>query len=488
MSGVWSVQRALASLFAAIALPTCVMLALLTPLGQVADEPAHVLRVASLLHGQWIGRRAPALTEDGTMRLRAGLDADQAIFGVQSGPEQHKLVQDDASRANAQNWAGFQYFYPIPSVAIYTPTFYIPAAIGMSLAKQAGAGPFIATYAARLANAACFITLGFAALLLARRGQALLFCTLMFPMTVSLAASVNQDGMIIGTSVLAAALLTRSAVPTMAGAALPQSSPYWIAALLLACIVAAKPPYAPLLLGLLIPLPRMRDWWQLRRPLMLRCAVVGLVLLPGLLWGWFAVTTVATAFSKPPYEAGPLWIGPRPALFDETNAAAQLAILMAKPLRFLSIPWTTIIHDPALLPSAVGVLGWLNVVLPDALYLLWYTAVPVALLCDLIAPRAGTRHGGLADLALGVVAAAACVLGIYLSQYLSWTVVGNATVQGPSGRYLLPILPFLALSLPVFGLRGGERWRAGLAAVPAVAALAGVAVLPPVIVYAMVLR
>lgn len=486
-AGAWSIRRALAVLFVVVALPTCTSLALLTPLGQVADEPAHVLRAASLLHGQWIGRRGP-FVENGTTRIRAGLDVDQAIFGVQSGSERTKLTLEDMTRAREQGWAGFRYFYPIPSVAIYMPAFYGPAVVGMGAAKLAGAGPFVATYAARLANVASSVALGLAALLLARRGHALLFCTLMLPMTLSLAASVNQDGQIIAASVLAAALLTRSDVPTAAGPTLPRGAAFWVAGLLLACIAAVKPPYAPLLALLLLPLPPVRDWPALRRPLLGRIAVVVLLLLPGLLWSWLAVSHVATPFPKLPYEPGPLWTGPRPALFDETNPAAQLGILLAEPLRILSLPWTSLIHDPNLLRSAVGVLGWLNVPLPGTLYTLWWTAVPAALLCDLMARRTGGRQGSLAGFALGLAAAAACVLGIYLSQYLSWTLVGNPTVQGPSGRYFLPILPFLALSLPVFKARGGGWLRAGLAAVPVTAALAGAAVLPPWIVYAMILR
>ena len=66
--------------------------------------------------------------------------------------------------------------------------------------------------------------------------------------------------------------------------------------------------------------------------------------------------------------------------------------------------------------------------------------------------------------------------------------MGNPTVQGPSGRYLLPILPFLALSLPVLRVRGGGWLRAGLVVVPVAAALAGAAVLPALVVQAMVLR
>ncbi len=486
-AGTWSVRRALAVLFTAVALPTCTTLALLTPLGQVADEPAHVLRVASLLHGQWIGRRA-SVVEEGKTRIRAGLDVDQAVLGVQAGFLRPKPTQEDVARAWEQDWAGFLDFYPIASVAIYMPAFYGPAVVGMGVAKGAGAGPFVATYAARLANTACFVALGLAALLLARRGHALLFCTLMFPMTVSLAASVNQDGLLIAASVLAAALLTRSDLPTAAGPVLPRGAAFWTAGLLLAGVAAVKPPYAPLLALLLLPLPPARNWLRLRKQPLLRAAAVVVLLLPGLLWSWRAVSTVATPFPKPPYEPGPLWKGPRPALFDETSPAAQLGILLAHPLRVLSIPWTTIIHDPALLPSAVGVLGWLTVLLPDALYTLWYVAVPAALLCDLMSRRTGPRQGSLAGLALGLAAAAACVLGIYLSQYLSWTIVGNPTVQGPSGRYLLPILPLLALSLPSFRVRGGGWLRAGLAMVPVAAALAGAAVLPPLIVQAMILR
>ena len=483
-----TLRRALALLFAVLALPTCLVLALVTPLGQVADEPAHVMRAASLLHGQWIGRRAPALMGNGTMRVMAGLDVDQAVLGVQGGPNQPKLAFDLVEWRREQGWAGFLYFYHIPSVSIYAPTFYAPAAAGMAAAKLAGAGPFVATYAARLANTALFAAMGLAALLLARRGHALLFCTLSLPIALSLAGSVNQDGLLIAASALAAALLTRSAPMAATGPALPRTRSYWAAALLLTLIVMAKPPYAPLLVGLLFPLPSVRAWLRLRRPLLLRAAVVVAALLPGLLWGWFAVSTVATPYDRPPYEAGPLWPGPRPAVFDGTNAAAQLQVLLAEPSRFVTLPWTTIIHDRALLRSTVGVLGWLDILLPPALYALWYLAVPAALLCDLMTRRGNRAEGSASQFLLGLAACVACVFGIYLSQYLSWTAVGHTDVQGPSGRYLLPLLPFVALSLPLIPVPGGSRLRAALA-VPAIVAVGvGLAVLPPLIVHATILR
>ena len=248
------------------------MLAALTPLGRVADEPAHALRAASLLHGQWIGRRAPVIMPGGAERVMAGLDADGALLGVQGGSDRPKLLQDHADWSRAQVWAGTRRFHEAANVAVYMPVFYAPAAVGMGVARAAGAGPFGATYAARMVNVACFAALGLAALLLARRGHALLFCTLTLPMTLSLAGSVNQDGLIIGSSALAAALLSRGA------ASAPPGWAYWAAAVLLACIVAVKPPYAPLLAGLLLPLPPVRAWPRLRGPLLSQAP-------SGLAWG-----------------------------------------------------------------------------------------------------------------------------------------------------------------------------------------------------------
>ena len=80
------------------------------------------------------------------------------------------------------------------------------------------------------------------------------------------------------------------------------------------------------------------------------------------------------------------------------------------------------------------------------------------------------------------------MLGLYLLQYLFWTPVGHTEVQGVQGRYVLPILPLLALCLPAFNLKGGGRLRAALVVLPAAAVAAGVAVLPPVVVHAMILR
>lgn len=463
--------RVWAALFFVMAFATGAPLSLLTPLGQVGDEPAHALRVASLLHGQWVGRRAPALIGGGEMRVMAGLDGDVALFQVQSVPGWPPLDAARLANAREQAWTGTLTFFQVPSTAIYMPAFYAPAAAGMALAKLLGAGPFAALHAARLANLICFALAGVAALLWARRGHALMFCTLTLPMTLNLAASVNQDGLLLAACVLAAALLSRGDRPGP-----PRGAAYWSAALLLACIIAVKPPYAPLLAGLLLPLPPLREWPRLRGGLPQRVCVAVLAVAPALFWSALVAAVAFTPFDRPLYEAGPLWPGPRPAPFIGTDPSAQLQVLMANPALPVTLAFEGVARDlDGLLLSAVGVLGWLAILLPPGLYKLWALALGSALLHDVVAPR---RPGALAGFAVLAAAAALYIVTVYTGQYLSWTTVGSATVEGVQGRYMLPLIPLLAAFLPGLGLPGGHVLRLALMLLPIAAAATGVVVLP----------
>lgn len=459
---------ALAVAFAILVVPLALVLALLTPPGQVADEIAHLLRADALTRGQIIGERRILTSPDGGVRRDAGVFADPALvrLGATVPDPRGSLTRAAWEEAEALRWAGAPVFFQISPIAIYMPAFYLPAAVGLGAARLAGSEPLAAFYAARLGNVCAFAAMGCLALAAARRGRAILFCVLALPMTVSLAASCNQDGLIIAAATLAAALLTARSPARTA----------W-AAMLIGCIVAVKPPYFPLTAALLTPLPLWRD----RAILLRRCGLAGLTLLPALAWTAYAMAFVSAPSDRPPYAPGPLWPGDPATRFAATDPAAQLASLLAHPAAAFTLPWTTIIHDPNLLHTAIGVLGWLTIPLPGWLYALWMGAGGAALAGG-VADPAGPR---LRDMALLGAAACACIWGVYLSQYLVWTDVGALRIDGPQGRYWLPVLPLLALGLPGFG----RACLARLAVLPAlVAALAGSAVVPLLIVQAFYLR
>jgi len=462
----------LPALFLLVAGQLGVFLALAVPLGQVPDETTHITRAESLLRGEILGHRELTPTADNHLHLQQGIDADPGLqmVGGQMAGGAATLTQADWDRAKAQPWFG-PAFLSIGTIASYWPVFYAPAAVGIGLAKAAGESPFNAFRVARMANLATFLLLGTAALLLARRGQALLFCTLSVPMTLNLAASANQDGLIIAASALAAALLT---LPGRAGHR--HDLPRLAAAALLGSIAMAKPPYLPLVGVLLLPFPpwRQRRVWLQRLGLGLLAAAATLA--------WVAVTLrgVSTPGIRMPAEAGPLWPGPRPAVFSGMDMGAQLRVLLAKPTRLLTLPWRSQLHDRQVWREAVGVLGHLNVRLPPWLYWLWALSLAAAALADAVGRRAGAAVLPWRQAAWPLLCVAAAWLGIYLSQYLTWSPVGNALIDGAQGRYLLPLLPVLALALP--SLPAVPALRVAAATFPAAACLAGAAAVPVVII------
>lgn len=463
--------------YLAIGLPSVLMMALLVPLGQVADEPAHLTRAAALADGQWVGHRAPSPQPDGSAPVVPGVDVDPAIDALSPwiGARLHQAAPD---RAAAPGWTGERRFVALHTIATYMPAFYVPTALGFGAAKLAGADPLGAALAGRVAGGLAVLLVGALALRIAVQGQAILFAVLAVPMTLSLAASFNQDALIVAASALAAACMTRVVAEQLLDRVGTASHAGAVAAL--ALVVAAKPPYAPLAAMLLVPLPvwnRRLD----RRLAATQALGLALALLPALLWGWFVIRGLTAPIPRPAYEAGPLWPGARPATFRATDPAAQLGVLLAKPFRLVGVPWhylTSANHLRGLFQGAVGILGWLDIFLPTRFYYAWLAAFALSLWALVrpvgpVPPRAAARY---AEGALLVLAAMAALWGVLLSQYLSWSDVGQVSIDGPQGRYLLPILPLLALLPP----RDGRRLvpsdlRAGWA--PALMALVGIGVL-----------
>ncbi len=199
-------------------------------------------------------------------------------------------------------------------------------------------------------------------------------------MAVSLGASINQDGLLIAASALAAALASRG----------PEEGHARLGAAVLICAVATvKLPY--LVLGAMLLLPLSGGW----RPFRAKFGPLVLAALPALAWTGYAMWAIATPVPWPPYPAGPLWPGPPGTTFEGTNPAAQLGVLGAEPLRAVILPFHTIATDFWLASETVGVLGWLVIPLPRWLYAVWAVAAGCAIGADgLERPRAAGALGG----------------------------------------------------------------------------------------------
>ncbi len=444
--------------------PVCIALALIVPPGEVADEAAHLARAAALMNGEFVGHRESVRYSDGSTHVAAGVRIDPAW--------------DEVTRSRPKNFTGGLYpldgepdargriFVPLYTVGTYPPFLYVPAAAGLAAGRVLGLAPEACVYLGRLANATATVVIALAALALARRGRAAFFALLALPMTLSLAASFNQDALIIALSALAAALLTPR--PFTGPGAGPRLSG---AILCIALVALAKPPYAALAAMLLVSVSGDGESRQMGR----RLAAAVLAVLPAAIWTVAATATVATPVPRYAYEAGPLWSGPRPATFTATDPKAQGQILLEEPLRLLTLPGHFlggIKHLIVLAKGAIGIFGWLDRFLPDPLYLLWVVALVVPLV---LANRTGPPPPWPERLLLPL-AALACLWLVVLSQYATWTNVGENRIDGPQGRYLLPLVPMLILAFARLrpGPEGGRRWPALLPVAAAAVDLAAV--------------
>lgn len=467
----------LPSLFILVAAPTLVFFALFVPPGEVPDEVAHILRADSVRHGQIAGFRRPWVDKQGDPAVDVAVRADMGLlaagFAFTPGtPLASKHVtRTHLERLQALPWANRLEPVSVPNTAVYPPLLYVPSAAGMQAAKWMGHGPYDAILGGRLANALAYILLGVAALGVARRGRAVLFGVLCLPMSLSLAASVNQDGLVIACAGLAGALLTQ------------QRRFAWWSGVVVFCLAAMAKPYL-LPLACLVPATVPG---RLRGNMRSVAAGFAVAVTPALAWALAMGLLVAAPFVRGPAQlAGPLWAGPAGTLFATTNPGEQLRILLASPDHLITLPmqsaWS---KGEWLWREALGVLGTLDVILPLQSYDVWGWALAVAVLAGLVASRKREPQdeGGLVTSILALFGALAAGWAIYVLQYLSWTRVGEVLVDGVQGRYFLPIaaLALPVALLPLFRLPAATVVRASLSLPVAVVAVTGLASLPALV-------
>ncbi len=382
---------------------------------QNADEANHLYRADQISHLGLLAQRLPDGEQGGY--VDAGLPDAAARFSAIPFHVDRKV-----SRAmyRPQGW-GSPVAVGFPNTAIYPPSFYLPQALVLAVARASHRTVLQGVLAARFASAGATILLGTAAIALAGGAETWLFTLLLLPMSLSLTAAASQDAPLLGCTALAAALAGRLRRQGDVSALL-------VAALLLATVGMARPPYAGFALLLLAA----------RAALRIRLAAIALALAPVLGWTLLNGPHVVLPFSP----------------------AAQARGLIAAPWRLFSIlPATLRMHGPALLRSFIGEPGWLDVDLPRAYHLLACLVLAAASLLSFGRGRScqfqPMRPWRLAEWTglLGILAAAG---GVMLVQYLTWTATGAAAIEGLQGRYFIP--PALMLAALADGGPPRARW------------------------------
>ena len=373
--------------------------------------------------------------------MNAGATANIGLLDILVSPQPRVLFPAGAAqteawrKAAATHWSDTSY-WPTQMVE-YMPLFYIPAALTLWTGEKCGISPLQTLFLGRLVMLSVFLALGTAALWHAKAGAPLLFAVLTLPTTLNLGASYNQDGLIIASCALAAALLARERAGIGRG--------WLVGVAALSCVLCAKSPYAPLLGCGLLPLAAPGRWR--------RAAFVLLAALPPALWLWHITRFGFIDYLHPPYHPGPLWPGPRDIWLTDVQPRYNIAVLRSNPALILILPVRSLLWLwPTVWPLALGMVG-----LDHGLLAPWEYPCLVAALLTAALGAVDTAPEGWRPADAGFAAAAifAAFLGMELSLYITYDTAGVANIIGVESRYYLPLLPFFIFLLPALGLLPG---------------------------------
>lgn len=415
--------RSDAWLYAAIALPVAILFAFLTPPFQSPDEVGHYWRATSIA----MGDLAPTMVDGrpGALIPNDARDLVAVLWMEMAGKD---LRFDRSKFQLAHRLQPSEERMRVSFPAFYTAVPYTPQAVALFAGRWTQRPTLVSFYAGRVMNAVFGVLLVMLAMRLLPEAAWVFGSLGLTPMFLYLAGSFSADVVTTGLAFCAtAAALRPIGVPSnpLRRATLP---------ILAGLLSLAKPGYA---LITLLCIPKLRERSErLSVALALIAATIG-----GL---------IATAYARAAYY---------PLRADVvTDAPAQIAVVAKAPLEFVRVAVVDYVqHAWPYTEQLVGRLGWLDIGLPHIVVFAYallfvYVALSVSLTLRMI------------ERTILAVVLTATLFVLSLSQYLLWTPVGSAAIEGLQGRYFIPIAPLAILLISTRSLRW-TRWAAGIVAI-----------------------
>jgi uncharacterized membrane protein len=406
-------------------------LLVVTPPLQVADEYHHLLHAFSVSEGRF--RATRSADHPGDFQIGGVLPTSVVeLFGTvnRSGrpiafhPENKQAVGDVIALFGRPLDLEHRQFASFFSTARNSPVPYGPPALGIGLGRLLGAPPIALLYLGRLSNLLIWLTLTSLAIQLVPLHRWVLVLLALTPMSLFQAASLSPDAFVNALSFVAIAFwlhLALGPVPAVTG------RHAMVLALLTVLLGLSKQVYL-LLAGLYLLIP------------VRKLGTRGRYLVTGLVLGLAGAATIA-AWA---WLFRDLYF---PARLDRSVVFApseQVRYIVHNPGRYLETCWLTLRSDGWwYFQMFIGVLGWLDTVLPTPVYHAYLVALVAVALAD---NREVVPMGLPARLTTWLLFGGA-VLGIMTTLYVVWNALAFPVVQGVQGRYFIPFAPLLFLPL-----------------------------------------
>ena len=320
------------------------------------------------------------------------------------------------------------------SVSQNLPQEKLASALGITLARLLNFGPAYLYLFGRLFNLAFYIVCVYIAFRITPIGRNIIAVVSLFPMCLHLAASYSYDAFIIPMSILLTALCLRS-IKAKGMFTLRECFQILFVAMLLA---PCKVIYSLVaLLALFIPQGRFRSRKE-ELSIKLGCMMlVGMVLAGGRLLVYCAnSTSVASAVNNQLDFRG-----------DQSGHFYTVSDVVQNPLKFVKMLYLSLDHFgfEYLQRMVGGSLGWFQeeIVSPY----IYVVALTVVMGVSVIS---SDDDGDVLSFAASLAGIAVFVIGlvlVMLTLLVSWVFNTEGLITGVQGRYFLPYLPWLLISI-----------------------------------------
>jgi len=308
-----------------------------------------------------------------------------------------------------------------------------PSALALSICRFIGADPVITFYCGRVANFLLLWGLACAAVHITPVGKTIFKTVCLLPMMLHVGASYSYDTGTIGLTFFATALVLK----IWMGEKEPSVRLLCFSVLAFAMLAPCKVVYSlVVIIALLVPLNRFGSSKQAYAYKIVVCAACVLSIL---------IMRLPSILSL----VGPVSTQVSNGTVDDAAIAPYYSMgdAISSPLYTLWLFFNTFVCKGDFYIKSIvgGSLGWFqaNIIAPNYFVIAYILLLVFALIRDDDDSRLLDKRFRLAAFTI----AGLVWLAVMISMYLAWTANTSPTIEGVQGRYLLPVLPLLALSL-----------------------------------------